>query len=157
MSCKWSKQLIRECVLTRFGALGNFWLTLIWKAPSMKKVYLVNYAYLSRNWTNELRAKRTTPSWVHFNPFGSIWQLLADFVLKSAIYGKSLFCTLATHSWVRFNPFGSIWQFLADFVLKSAIYEKSLFSKLRVFVPKSNEWGASEASNSFVGSSLICS
>ena len=57
MSCERSKQLICECVLPRLGAFGNFPLTFCEKAPSVKKVYEVNYAHLSRNRTNELRSK----------------------------------------------------------------------------------------------------
>ena len=43
--------------------LGAFWTELLWKAPSVKKVYSVNYVFLSQNQTNKLEAKQATSEW----------------------------------------------------------------------------------------------
>ena len=90
---------------------------------------------------------------------------MGQICLKSAICEKSLFSKLRvfvpiSNDWVASEasnsimsacyPFGSYRQLLMDFLMKSAICEKSLFSKLRVIVPKSNDWVASEASNSIL-------
>ena len=89
--CRKMHQSRRNLEVKRFGQWRMSCRSLFFGSATYKKVYLVNYAYLSRNWMIELRVKRATQSWARFNPFGSIAQLLIEFLMKSAIYEKSLF------------------------------------------------------------------